>query len=186
MRTNLSQFPSQAHGRRRRRIPENADHKGGRFILRSVAQLVSWPLAHPYWHASCLEAEPGREESAPLPGVQQLCMNTKCSLSFQVSHGSLRNGHHRFPPLSLHQACDLMLFSLHFYLMASPSGEYIDFSYPPKDLLSLCPTFTPGTPDCLPHGLFYLVSLLPHCFCSLPLLCVSLNLQDALLSGFIA
>lgn len=43
----------------------------------------------------------------------------------------------------------------------------------PKHLFSLGHSFMPGTPVCLPHGLFCQVSLPPHCFCSLPLLCVS-------------
>lgn len=131
-----------------------------------MAQLVSWPLAHPYWHASCLETEPGAKGLAPLPGAQQLWMDRKCLFSFQVSHGSLRNGHHGFLPLSLHRACDWMIFYLHYYLMASPSY--------PSQAFTVTGSLLHARHPCLRCGPFCLVTLPPH-FCSLPLssLCFS-------------
>lgn len=83
-------------------LSKTCQYKGGRFILHPV----TLHLAHAYWSASCFEAEPGTEGLVPLPGVQRLWMNGRCFLSFQVSRGSLRSGHHGFPPLSLHHACD--------------------------------------------------------------------------------
>lgn len=104
---------------------KRANYKAGRFTLGPVAQLVFWPVAHAHWHASYLEAKPERERGAgPLPGVQQLWMNSKCLLSFQTFHGSMINGHHcSLPPLLPH-ARDPLPFCLRFHLLASPSGEY--------------------------------------------------------------
>lgn len=110
--------------------------------------------------------------AALLPGVQQLWMNRKCMLSFWASRGSLRHGHYCSPPLSLHHAHDLTPFYLHFCLVASPSGGCIDFLTFPNQLLLQGHHCLPGS-SFLPYRLFYLVTLLPHCFCSLPFLCFS-------------
>lgn len=43
---------------------KRANYKAGRFtLLGPVAQLVFWPVAHAHWHASYLEAKPGRERA---------------------------------------------------------------------------------------------------------------------------
>lgn len=82
-----------------------------------MAQLVFWPVAHAHWHASYLEAKPGRERGAgPLPGVQQLWMNSKCLLFLQ----SISWFHDKWAPLlpvpqALPHACDPLPFCLHLH-----------------------------------------------------------------------
>lgn len=65
---------------------KRANCKGGRFTLGPVAQLVSWPVAHAYWHASCLEAKPGREkldlslESSSRGWIENVCCFSRHSV----------------------------------------------------------------------------------------------------------
>lgn len=59
-----------------------------------------------------------------------------------------------------------------------PLCECIDFSYPYQLFTFTGSQLRPGS-FCLPHSLFCLVTLLPHCFCS-PLCCLSLSLRSKL------
>ena len=138
-------------GERKGEFQNRANGKGGRFTLSRVGQLVCWPLAHPYWHVSCLEAEPGREE-LQLSWSPAAVDEQEMSVVFPGIPWFPEKWAPFLPPLSLHHSHDLMPFCLHFYLMASPSVECIDFSHqPPDQLLSLGRSFLPGS-FCLPHA----------------------------------